>query len=365
MLRFFQAVREACPLAPAVDAPYVDWHRWSCENPERFWAAFWRFAGVIADARPGREPWDSVIEGYDCMGPPDPVLGPKWFSGARLNFAENVLRHGGGTPAVIFRDEHGTRRELSRDALASEVARVAGALRAAGVRAGDRVAGFLPNMPEAVIAMLAAAACGAVWSSCSPDFGAAGVLDRFGQIEPRVLFAADGYRYAGKEIDSLDRVRAIVNAIPSIERVVVVPFLRERLGAGNLAGIRGAERWSRFVPRQRAGGWRGDLALRWIADAAVLARRALDADGRRGGERLRRERAVPRALGEAGAQTRRDARPSRAAHDPLDRQSARRAQLRLCRTRREARRVALEHLRRHRHHLLLRARPPDASRAPR
>ncbi|MFI5245938.1 MAG: acetoacetate--CoA ligase, partial [Gemmatimonadales bacterium] len=214
-----------------------------------FWAALWRYTGVIAEARPGSEPWDSVVEGYGRMAPPDAVLGPKWFGGARLNFAENVLRHGGAAPAIISRDERGMRRELSRDALASQVARVAGALRSAGVRAGDRVAGFLPNIPEAVIAMLAAASCGAVWSSCSPDFGAAGVLDRFGQIEPRVLFATDGYRYAGKEIDSLDRVRGIVNAIPSIEHVVLVPSLRESLGTGNLAGIRGAERWSRFAAR--------------------------------------------------------------------------------------------------------------------
>jgi acetoacetyl-CoA synthetase len=249
MLRFFEAVARAFPHAPAADAPYADWHRWSCENPGLFWAALWHFTGVIADERPGLEPWDSVVEGYDRMGPPDPDLGPTWFAGARLNFAENALRHRGGTPAIIFRDERGDRRELSRDALASEVARVAGALRAVGVRAGDRVAGFLPNVPEAVIAMLAATSCGAVWSSCSPDFGAAGVLDRFGQITPRVLFTADGYRYAGKEIDSLDRVRNIVNAIPSIEHVVVAPVLRESLGPGSLAGIRGAERWSRFAAR--------------------------------------------------------------------------------------------------------------------
>src|ERR1019366_6931024 len=123
------------------------------------------------------------------------------------------------------------------------------AARAHGVRAGDRVAGFLPNIPEAAIAMLAAASCGAVWSSCSPDFGAAGVVERFGQIEPRVLFVADGYRYAGKDIDSLDRVREIVREIPSIERVVAVPFLRSSLGAGDLADVRGAEAWERFAAR--------------------------------------------------------------------------------------------------------------------
>ncbi len=249
MLRFLQTVRAAHPSAPAVDAPYAEWHAWSCANPAEFWPAVWRFTGVIADERPGAGPWDSVVEGFERMAPPDPELGPRWFRGARLNFAENLLRADGGSPAIIFRDERGARRELGREALAAEVARVAAALRAGGIQPGDRVAGFLPNIPEAVIAMLAAASCGAVWSSCSPDFGTAGVLDRFGQIEPRVLFVADGYRYAGKEIDSLARVRDIVRAIPSVERVVAVPFLRASLGTADLAGIRGAESWESFAAR--------------------------------------------------------------------------------------------------------------------
>jgi acetoacetyl-CoA synthetase len=249
MLRFLQTVCAAHPSAPAVDAPYAEWHAWSCANPAEFWAAVWRFTGVIADERPGADPWDSVVEGFERMAPPDPELGPRWFRGARLNFAENLLRADGSSPAIIFRDERGARREIGRRSLAAEVARVAAALRAGGIQPGDRVAGFMPNIPEAVIAMLAAASCGAVWSSCSPDFGAAGVLDRFGQIEPRVLFVADGYRYAGKEIDSLARVRDIVRAIPSIERVVVVPFLRASLGDAHLADIRGAESWERFAAR--------------------------------------------------------------------------------------------------------------------
>ncbi len=247
MLRFLYAVRAAHPTAPPVDAPYWEWHEWSCANPEAFWAAVWRFTAIVSDERAGRDPWDQVLHGFNRMAPPDAELGPLWFRGARLNFAENLLRAGGDSPAIIFRDERGVRRELSRDSLASEVARVAGALRAAGVRAGDRVAGFLPNIPEAVVAMLAAASCGAVWSSCSPDFGTAGVLDRFGQIEPRVLFVADGYRYNGKEIDSLERVREIVRAIPSIERVVVVPYMRSSLGDSDIEGIRAAETWERFA----------------------------------------------------------------------------------------------------------------------
>jgi acetoacetyl-CoA synthetase len=257
MLRFFQAIRAVSPSAPVADAPYASWHAWSCANPEQFWAAVWRFTGVIAEERVGRDPWDAVVEGFDRMAPPDPDFGPRWFRGARLNFAENLLRRRGDSAAIIFRDERGSRRELSHDSLAAEVARIAGALRECGIGPGDRVCGFLPNIPEAVIAMLAAASCGAVWSSCSPDFGATGVLDRFGQIEPRVLFVADGYRYAGKNIDSLDRVRDIVGALPSVERVVGVPFLRETLADGDLAGIRGAESWARFA----ASG--GDAPLRF------------------------------------------------------------------------------------------------------
>ncbi len=249
MLRFLQAVCAEHPGAPAIDAPYAQWHAWSCDHPELFWPAVWRFSGVIAGALANGNQWDSVVDGFDRMAPPDPVLGPVWFRGARLNFAENLLRPRGGNPAIIFRDERGGRRELSHDALVLEVARVAAALRSSGVRPGDRVAGFLPNIPETVIAMLAAASCGAIWSSCSPDFGVAGVLDRFGQIEPLVLFVADGYRYGEKEISSLDRVREIAAAIPSIRHVVVVRFLRTALDESDLTGIRNATPWSEFVAR--------------------------------------------------------------------------------------------------------------------
>ena len=249
MLRFFEAVRAAHSHAPAPAAPYAEWHAWSCAHPAEFWAAVWRFAGVIAAHGRDAEPWDSVVEGFERMAPPEPGAGPRWFRGARLNFAENLLRDRGTGAALIFRDESGARRELDHAALYAEVARVAGALRAAGIQHGDRVAGFLPNIPEAVVAMLATAACGATWSSCSPDFGAAGVLDRFGQIEPRVLFVADGYRYAGKVIGSLERVREIVSAIASIERVVVVPHLGGSPGAGGLETIPNAETWEAFASR--------------------------------------------------------------------------------------------------------------------
>ena len=249
MLRFFQAVRAAHASAPAVDAPYAEWHSWSCEHPEKFWGAVWRFTGIISDEGAGRDPWDTVVDGFARMAPPDAALGPRWFRGARLNFAENLLRRRGAAPAIVFRDERGGRREVTHDALAADVARVAGGLRAIGIRPGDRVAGFLPNIPETVIAMLASAACGAVWSSCSPDFGAAGVLDRFGQIGAACALCRGWIPLRGyMEIDSLGRVREIVHAIPSIECVVVIPLLRAARG-DDLSTISNAESWQSFAAR--------------------------------------------------------------------------------------------------------------------
>jgi acetoacetyl-CoA synthetase len=178
------------------------------------------------------------------MAPPDPVLGPRWFLGARLNFAENLLRYEDEREALVFWNEAGRRSAITYRELRARVGRVAAALAADGVVAGDRVAGYLPNMPEAVIAMLAAASLGAVWSSCSPDFGANGVFDRFGQIEPRVLIAADGYWYGGKRIDIMARVREIRARIPGIERVVVVPYADP---SAAIDGLPGAVRWDDWV----------------------------------------------------------------------------------------------------------------------
>jgi acetoacetyl-CoA synthetase len=218
--------------------------RWSVDQPAAFWPEVWRYCGVVAEERPGREPWDQVVLGLDRMAPPDPKLGPRWFLGARLNFAENLLRYDDPHPALVFWNEQGRQRELTYSQLNAEVRRVAAALEREGVVAGDRVAGFLPNLPEAVIAMLATTSLGAVWSSCSPDFGPNGVLDRFGQIEPKVLFAADGYRYAGKDIESLPRVREFRDRIPEIKRVVVVPYLRQR---PQLVDIKDATLWNDWL----------------------------------------------------------------------------------------------------------------------
>ena len=226
-------------------ATYDAVYRWSVEQPEAFWPAVWRFGGVVAEERPGRSPWDEVVVGRDRVAPPDARLGPRWFVGARLNFAENLLRHRDDRPAITFWNESGRQRELSYAQLHEQVARVAAALRREGVRVGDRVAAFMPNLPQAVIAMLATTSIGAIWSSCSPDFGVSGVLDRFGQIEPTVLFCAASYQYGGKEIDCLARVSDIVRRIPAIRRVVVVPYLR---GGVDLSAIRGAVSWEQFTP---------------------------------------------------------------------------------------------------------------------
>ncbi|HET7041965.1 MAG TPA: acetoacetate--CoA ligase, partial [Gemmatimonadales bacterium] len=225
---------------------YAALHRWSVTHPEAFWSAVWRFTGVIADERPGRDPWDAVLVGRDRMAPPTPELGPRWFTGARLNFAENLLRRRDSADAIVSWDERGRRRVLSFAELAAEVGRVAGALRQSGVTTGDRVAGFVPNGPEAIIAMLAAASIGAVWSSCSPDFGAKGVLDRFGQIRPKVLFACDGYRYAGKRIDLRDRVREVAESLPDLVAVVGFGWLEEH---PDWSGVPKAVTWEAFAGR--------------------------------------------------------------------------------------------------------------------
>ncbi len=220
-------IREAVRPLGGMAAEVHDAHSlyaWSIAEPERFWPAVWGFCGIEAADIGGRR-WDDVLVGGDRVAPPDPVLGPRWFTGARLNFAENLLRRRDDADALVMWTEQGRGRTLTFAQLAGDVARFAAFLRAEGVGVGDRVAGFLPNIPEAVVAMLATASLGAVWSSCSPDFGVAGVLDRFGQIEPRVLVVADGYRYGGKPHDSLSRVREFAADLPSVQRVVVVPHL--------------------------------------------------------------------------------------------------------------------------------------------
>ncbi len=194
-------------------AHYDELYQWSIKAIPEFWAAAWDFLEIRA-SRAG----DRAVDA------PYKMPGARWFEGARLNFAENLLRYRDAKTALIFKGEDRPVRRLSYAELHQAVARVAAALKASGVSAGDRVVGFMPNMPEAIVAMLAATSMGAVWSSCSPDFGIKGVLDRFGQIKPKVLFTANGYAFKGKAIDSLGRIADILAQLPSIEKVVVVPY---------------------------------------------------------------------------------------------------------------------------------------------
>ncbi|WP_448506857.1 acetoacetate--CoA ligase [Immundisolibacter sp.] len=194
-------------------ADYSRVYDWSVAEPAAFWSAMWAFCGIIHHAPP-----QAVLEHADRMP------GAVWFRGATLNFAQNLLRYRDDRTALVFRDETGVRRELSHAQLAAEVGAMTAALRSFGVQPGDRVAGYLPNIPEAIIAMLAAASLGAIWSSCSPDFGARAVLDRLGQIAPRVVFVCDGYHYNGRPQDRRGAVAEILAGLPTVQHVVVVAY---------------------------------------------------------------------------------------------------------------------------------------------
>ena len=199
---------------------YAELHRWSVESSADFWELVWRFGQVRGD--PG---------GRRLINP-QLMPGAKFFPEGKLNYAENLLRSRDATPAIAFWGEDRIKRYLSRRQLYDLVSRMAQALADAGVKKGDRVAGYLPNVPEATAALLATASLGAVWSSCSPDFGVQGVLDRFGQIEPKILFCADGYLYNGKDFDSQEKVSQVLDKLPSVEECVVVDYLGAPATAG-------------------------------------------------------------------------------------------------------------------------------------
>jgi acetoacetyl-CoA synthetase len=233
------AFRREIETRHGVEVPdFAALHRWSTENRAAFWSAVWDFCGVV-----GERGERAVVDG-------DAMPGARWFPDSRLNFAENLLRRRDGTTALVSRDERGRRRTLTWAALYDEVSRVSQALRDVGVRSGDRVAGYLPNGGEAIVAMLGAASLGAIWSSCSPDFGVEGVLDRFGQIEPRVLFTCDGYAYGGKTHELRTRVTEVLAGLPSVRRCVVSPNLAAR---PSLAGLRDAVSWNDFTGRHAPG----------------------------------------------------------------------------------------------------------------
>ena len=211
---------------------YADLHQWSVRDPAAFWEALVDYTGVAF-----------TTPATATLAHDDRIMGAGWFAGSKLNYASHLLRHGGDRTAIIFCGEDGSRREISFDELRVSVTEIAAALKSAGVRQGDRIAAYLPNCPEAIIAMLATASIGAIWSSCSPDFGASGVVDRFGQIEPRFLFVANAYLYNGKRIDCVATSAEIAAAIPSIEQVVVVRFLDLD---SDISGISNSIAWDEF-----------------------------------------------------------------------------------------------------------------------
>ncbi len=229
------------------DVDYQQLWQWSVDQPEEFWPQVWRFSELI----PELDSDAAVLKNAQNMS------GAQWFPDLKMNFAENLLKPCGdpafdtSKAALIFRDEAGNRREVSYGSLYQQVAEMAASLRRVGVQPGDRIAGFMPNVPETVIAMLATASVGAVWSSCSPDFGLQGVLDRFGQIEPKVLITTDGYYYGGKALDSLDKVAEIVGHLPSLEQLVVVDYLTSNSDISSLQSENlTVSVWSEFLDKQ-------------------------------------------------------------------------------------------------------------------
>ena len=210
---------------------YPEFYRWSCDSSEAFWSALWDWSGVR-----GSKGERILVDGRKMPG-------ATWFPEARLNFAENLLRRRDRTDALVFWDETGFRRRLSYAQLHEQVSLCAQAMRAAGLHPGERVAAFIPNMPETCVFALAAISIGAIWSSCSPDFGTDGVLDRFGQTEPKLFFCADGYLYNGKAHDSIERVKDIVAQLPSVTQVVVVPNLRAAPDVSSIPKARRYEDW--------------------------------------------------------------------------------------------------------------------------
>jgi acetoacetyl-CoA synthetase len=243
LTRFMDSVRAAGGFDAQGD--YFSLHRWSIEHPDEFWRAVWSFTEIEG------------VAGEVVCDDPARLPGCQWFPQAQLNYAENLLRFDDDVEALVEIDEGAARRSLTYRQLREAVAALAHWMEGRGIQPGDRVAGFMPNCIETVIAMLATSSLGGVWSSCSPDFGIQGAVDRFGQIAPRMLFSADGYCYNGKACDSLERVSHIADAIPAIEAVVVVPKLSQ---APDISRIEHARLWSecmtddsrplQFVPRQ-------------------------------------------------------------------------------------------------------------------
>ena len=223
------ATRMAALMQAQGKASYDELWQWSVSEPAAFWSTVWDFCGAVGE------------KGSQILVDREKMPGARWFPDAQVNYAENLLARRGEGEALVFWGEDKVKRRWTHAQLYREVARIQRCLIEAGVQAGDRVAGYLPNLPETLAAMLAATALGAIWSSASPDFGVQGVLDRFGQIEPKVLICVDGYWYNGKAVDCLEKNAEVVASMPSLLKTVVVPYLN---ATPALAGIAGAVCWS-------------------------------------------------------------------------------------------------------------------------
>jgi acetoacetyl-CoA synthetase len=223
-------------------ADYAQIHRWSIEQPADFWSLVWDFCEVRGE------------KGSVVLADGDKMPGARWFPEARLNYAQNLLRRRDDGAALAFWGEDKLMRRMGRGDLYRRVARLAAAMKNEGVVPGDVVAAYMPNMPETLITLLAAAAIGAVFTSASPDFGVQGVLDRFGQVNPKLLFVADGYYYNGKTLDSLDKVKEIVEGLPTVQKTIVARYTRKE--GHDVAAIRGGTMLRAFVDPYR---WQTEL----------------------------------------------------------------------------------------------------------
>jgi acetoacetyl-CoA synthetase len=213
---------------------YDDLYRWSIENPE-FWSDIWDFCGIIGD------------KGASVLTGDGSILGSFWFADSKLNFAENLLQRRDGSDALVFWGENKIKRRISTQSLYEKTSRFQQYLIKNKVQKLDRVAGFLPNMPEAIIAMLGASSLGSIWSSCSPDFGIDGICDRFGQIEPKILVGVEAYLYNGKVIDCADKILSLIERLPSLEKIIVIDYLGIQASIEKLKNHPKIEFWSEEV----------------------------------------------------------------------------------------------------------------------
>ncbi|TSC69086.1 MAG: acetoacetyl-CoA synthetase [Parcubacteria group bacterium Gr01-1014_66] len=229
LTRFMRQARERYALELK---DYWDLDRWSVENPEQFWSLVWDFCEIRGSRG------DAVLINKDRMP------GAQWFPDARLNFAENMLRRRDDAIALIFWGEDRVKRKITYRELYDTVSRISQALHKEGIKKGDRIAGFVPNMPEAIMMMIASASMGVIWSSCSPDFGVEGVVDRLGQIEPTILIAADGYYFNGKIQDCVAKLREIQQRLPILKKLIIIPYVSEK---PDLSELKNTETFEDFI----------------------------------------------------------------------------------------------------------------------